>query len=163
MPAPLPADDDPIVRALDVLGSRGAFLVMREAYYGTRRFDDFARRLAMSPSALSSRLRELVADGMLARAPYREAGTRTRSEYVLTPKGEALLPALVALQRWANDHLPPVGPRVDLVHAACGAPVGAQVVCDDGHRTSLADLARRVAEPGEDQRVAATSTPSLGR
>ena len=163
MPAPVPVDDDPIVRALGVLGSRGAFLVMREAFYGTRRFDDFARRLTMSPSALSARLRDLVTDGMLARVAYRDEGARTRSEYVLTDKGEALLPALVALQRWANDHLPPVGPRVDLVHAACGAPVGARVVCDDGHGTSLADLARRVAGSGDDERGAATGTSSLGR
>ena len=141
MAAPVPVDDDPIVRALAVLGSRGAFLVMREAFYGTRRFDDFTRRLGMSPSALSARLRELVDDGLLARAPYREAGTRTRSEYVLTPAGEALLPALVGLQRWANDHLPPQGRRVDLVHRGCGAPVGATVTCDRGHQLSLADLA----------------------
>jgi len=141
MPAPLRVDDDPIVRALGVLGSRGAFLVMREAFYGTRRFDDFTRRLGMSPSALSARLRDLVADGMLARTAYREAGARTRSEYVLTAKGEALLPALVALQRWANDHLPPRGPRVDLIHDGCDAAVGARLTCDDGHELALRDLA----------------------
>jgi DNA-binding HxlR family transcriptional regulator len=141
MPAPVPADDDPIVRALGVLGSRGAFLVMREAFYGTRRFDDFTRRLGMSPSALSARLRELVADGMLDRRAYREAGARTRNEYVLTAKGEALLPALVALQRWANDHLPPRGPRVDLVHQGCEAAVGARITCDLGHDLALRDLA----------------------
>ena len=162
MPAPVPADDDPIVRALDVLASRGAFLVMREAFYGTRRFDDFARRLAMSPSALSSRLRELVADGMLARSPYREAGTRTRSEYVVTAKGEALLPALVALHRWANDHLPPRGPRVDLVHAGCGEAVAARVVCDHGHEATLADLALRVRGTGTDDHTAGSGRPSLG-
>ena len=163
MPVPLSVDDDPIVRALDVLASRGAFLVMREAFYGTRRFDDFTRRLAMSPSALSSRLRELVADGMLTRSPYRDAGTRTRSEYVLTAKGEALLPALVALQRWANDHLPPRGPRVDLVHAGCGRAVGARVVCDDGHEPTLADLARRPAATGaQEEPAVGASGPSLG-
>jgi DNA-binding HxlR family transcriptional regulator len=149
MPAPLPVDDDPIVRALGVLGSRGAFLVMREAFYGTRRFDDFTRRLGMSPSALSARLRDLVSDGMLARTAYQEAGARTRSEYVLTAKGEALLPALVALQRWANDHLPPRGPRVDLVHDGCGARVGAQVRCDEGHPAGRRDLAVSPAtDPG---------------
>lgn len=141
MPTPVPADDDPIVRALGVLGSRGAFLVMREAFYGTRRFDDFSRRLGMSPSALSARLRELVADGMLDRTAYREAGARTRDEYVLTAKGEALLPALVALQRWANDHLPPRGPRADLVHRGCAAAVGTRITCDDGHDLGLRDLA----------------------
>jgi len=95
----------------------------------------------MSPSALSARLRELVADGMLARTAYREAGARTRSEYVLTAKGEALLPALVALHRWANDHLPPRGPRVDLIHEGCHSAVGARIICDHGHAVELRDLA----------------------
>ncbi len=162
MTAPVPVDDDPIVRALGVLNSRGAFLVMREAFYGTRRFDDFARRLGMSPSALSARLRELVADGLLDRAAYREAGTRTRSEYVLTAKGEALLPALVALQRWANDHLPPRGPRVDLVHAGCGAAAGARVTCDRGHELTLPELALARADARQDGGTVAPP-PTLGR
>lgn len=161
MPAPVPVDDDPIVRALGVLSSRSAFLVMREAFHGTRRFDDFTRRLGMSPSALSARLRELVADGMLARTAYRDAGARTRNEYVLTAKGEALLPALVALQRWANDHLPPRGPRVDLVHAGCGAAVGTHVTCDGGHELALRDLA--VGRANADHVMRTRATPPARR
>ena len=140
MVAPPPPQDDPILRALDVLRSRSGFLVMREAYYGTRRFDDFARRLSLSPSSLATRLRSLVAEGMLERVPYQEQGTRARHEYVLTDKGEALLPVLVALLRWSNDYLPPAGTAVEFVHADCGAQVGAEVRCAKGHRIGLSDV-----------------------
>lgn len=139
-PLPVAPDDDPILRTLEVLRSRSGFLVMREAFYGTRRFDDFARRLELSPSSLAARLRALVADGLLERVPYRDEGARTRHEYVLTSQGEALLPALVALHRWASDHLPPVDASVELVHVGCGAPVEAVVRCGDGHELSLQDL-----------------------
>lgn len=128
------------MRALAVLHSRGAFLVMREAFYGTRRFDEFLSALGMSPSTLAARLRELVDDGLLCRESYREAGARSRHEYVLTAKGEALVPALIALLRWANDHLPPSGPPLELVHRGCGARVLAQPVCEHGHEVTRTDL-----------------------
>ena len=147
MAAPVPAEDDPILRALEVLSSRSGFLVMREAFYGTRRFDDFARRLAMSPSSLAARLRTLVDAGLLDRAAYREAGTRTRHEYVLTAKGEALLPALVALLQWGNEHLPARPSTVELVHRTGGAPVRAEVRCARGHDVPLRELRPVVRGP----------------
>src|SRR3954462_5285654 len=76
-----------IDRALNVVGTRSALLLMREAYYGTRRFDDFAERVGITEAVAASRLRELVDAGLLERRPYREAGQRTRHEYVLTPMG----------------------------------------------------------------------------
>ncbi len=136
----MPAEDDPIVRALDVLSSRSGFLVMREAFYGTRRFDDFARRLGMSPSGLAARLRALVDAGLLARVAYQETGARTRLEYTLTEKGEALLPALVALLRWGNDYLPARPSGVEFVHTACGTPVATEVRCACGHDVGLREL-----------------------
>lgn len=140
MPAPTPPDHDPILRALEVLRSRSGFLVMREAFYGTRRFDDFARNLDMSPSTLAARLRTLVTDGLLERVPYKKEGSRARHEYALTAKGEALLPALVALFRWGNDHLPVRGTPLEFLHVDCGAPVASVVCCADGHDVPLAEL-----------------------
>ncbi len=147
MVTPVPAEDDPILRALEVLSSRSGFLVMREAFYGTRRFDDFERRLAMSPSSLAARLRTLVEAGLLSRVPYQEAGTRTRHEYAPTAKGEELLPALVALLRWGNDHLSPRERGVELVHATCTSPVRAEIRCAHGHEVPLREL-RAVTLPG---------------
>src|SRR5438270_14017984 len=89
-------------RAMQVVGTRSALLLMREAYYGTRRFDDFAARVGITDAVASSRLRELVDAGLLERRPYREPGSRTRSEYVLTDMGLDLAPVALALMQWGD-------------------------------------------------------------
>ncbi len=100
-------------------------LIMREAYYGTTRFDDFARRVGIAESIAAARLRDLVDAGLLDRRPYQEPGQRTRYEYVLTEAGEDLLPVVVALGRWGAKHRPledssPARFRhTTLRHAAC--------------------------------------------
>src|SRR2546430_19397 len=68
------ADPCPIAGTLDVITSRSAFLILREAFYGTTRFDDFAVRAGVSEPVAAARLRELVDDGLLAREDYREPG-----------------------------------------------------------------------------------------
>src|SRR5277367_4554820 len=84
-----------IAKAIDVVSTRSAILILREAFYGTTRFDDFAERVGISEPVAAARLRELVDDGLLERAPYRVAGQRTRMAYRLTDKGAELLPVLV--------------------------------------------------------------------
>src|SRR5579862_9162199 len=81
-----------LAKALEVVPTRSAFLILREAFYGTTRFDDFAERVGISEPVTSSRLRELVDNGLLEREDYREPGQRTRQRYKLTPKGAELLP-----------------------------------------------------------------------
>src|SRR3954470_21821178 len=76
-----------IAKALDVVSTRTAFLLMREAFYGTTRFDDFVARAGASEPVTAARLRELVDAGLLAKEPYREEGQRTRMAYRLTEKG----------------------------------------------------------------------------
>src|SRR5919199_193783 len=108
------ADRCTIARALDVVTTRSAFLILREAFYGTTRFDDFAQRVGLSDAATAARLRELVEQGLLRREDYREPGQRTRQRYLLTEKGADLFPALVALMQWGDKWLDerggPVGP-----------------------------------------------------
>jgi DNA-binding HxlR family transcriptional regulator len=89
-----------IARALDVVGTRSALLLMREAFYGTTRFDDFVRRVEIIEAVAATRLKELVAAGLMVRRPYQEAGQRTRFEYHLTELGRDLLPAAFALRQW---------------------------------------------------------------
>src|SRR5271154_7537834 len=86
-----------IEKTMSVLGTKSAVLIRREAYYGTTRFDDFARRVGIAESIAAARLRDLVDAGLLDRRPYQEPGQRTRYEYVLTEAGEDLLPVVVAL------------------------------------------------------------------
>src|SRR5579859_440268 len=96
------ADRCTVARTLDVISTRSAFLILREAFYGTTRFDDFATRAGISEPVTAARLRELVENGLLEREAYREPGQRTRQQYRLTEKGAELFPALVALMQWGD-------------------------------------------------------------
>ncbi|MHB8490868.1 MAG: winged helix-turn-helix transcriptional regulator [Solirubrobacteraceae bacterium] len=127
------ADRCTIARSLDVIPTRSAFLILREAFYGTTRFDDFATRVGISEPATAARLRELVDDGLLAREDYRDPGQRTRQRYRLTDKGADLLPALVALMRWGDRWLDDRGGPVELRHRGCGERVGVELRCAGGH------------------------------
>jgi DNA-binding HxlR family transcriptional regulator len=139
------ADRCTIARALEVLSTRSAFLILREAFYGTTRFDDFAQRAGISEPVAARRLRELVAHGLLEREDYREPGQRTRQRYRLTTKGAELLPALAALMQWGDRWLDDSGGPVELRHRDCGEMVTVQLRCAAGHDVGAdeLDLARR--------------------
>lgn len=126
---------DSVQRALEHLVPASAGKVVREAFYGTRRFDEFVRRTGLTAPVLSARLRDLESSGVIEKRPYREAGQRTRHEYRLTPKGRDLGTAVVALLEWADRWLPaPAGATVTLEHRDCGAPVHVALECEAGHR-----------------------------
>jgi DNA-binding HxlR family transcriptional regulator len=139
------ADRCTIARSLDVLGTRSAFLILREAFYGTGRFDDFAERAQISEPVAAARLRELVEQGLLEREDYREPGQRTRQRYRLTEKGADLFPALVALMQWGDRWLDERGGPVELRHRDCEEHVEVKLMCAAGHevRPGEVDLARR--------------------
>jgi DNA-binding HxlR family transcriptional regulator len=135
-----------IARALEVVGTRSAMLIMREAFIGTRRFDDFTRRVGIGEPATAARLRELTAAGLLERTPYREPGQRTRYEYQLTPKGRDLQPVLIALRQWGDAWaVEDTGPSVIARHRDCGAPVHAVIECERGHSVGPREME---LEPG---------------
>jgi DNA-binding HxlR family transcriptional regulator len=94
-----------IEMALDVIGTRSSMLILREAIYGTTRFDGFARRTKLTDAIVASRLKRLTDIGLFVRQPYREPGKRTRDEYLLTDKGTDLVPAVFALMQWGDTHL----------------------------------------------------------
>ncbi len=108
----------PVARSMAVLGERWAILILREAFYGTTRFDAFERHLGIAPNILAARLRDLVAHGML------EKGSGPRPDYRLTDKGRDFFPAYLALKRWADRWMaPPEGPVVLLELRATGEEV----------------------------------------
>jgi DNA-binding HxlR family transcriptional regulator len=140
--------------ALAIVGEKWTFLVLREAFNGVRRFDDIQRRTGAPRQILSDRLARLVAEGLLRKVPYREAGQRGRSEYRLTEKGLALYPLIVALLEWGDRYaVSPAGPMVELAHRDCGAPVELQLRCTKGHR--LASAREVTAAPGPGARMIA--------
>lgn len=124
-----------IARALEVVGDRWTLLVIRDAFEGIRRFDDFQANLGVARNVLTDRLNRLCAEGILRRHRYQERPDRY--EYRLTRKGVGLWPAMMSLLMWGDAHYAPDGPPMLLVHrgctgrltpgftcSACGAPLG---------------------------------------
>jgi DNA-binding HxlR family transcriptional regulator len=123
-----------IARTLQVAGERWSLLILREVFYGSRRFEQMQERIGVARSLLASRLATLVEHGILDRETYQEPGQRARQEYRLTAKGQELFPILVALLDWGDRHVAdPEGPAMLLSHRDCGAPVHADLRCDAGH------------------------------
>ena len=109
MPAPpalaFSTDNCTIGRAMEILGERWTFVVLREVFNGIRRFDDMRRHTGIPRQVLTNRLALLVEQDVLRRAAYREPGQRERHEYRLTEKGFALSPVLVAVAAWGGRYL----------------------------------------------------------
>jgi DNA-binding HxlR family transcriptional regulator len=134
------ADRCSIAATLEILNTRSAFLLLREAFYGTTRFDDFVERAGVSEPVAAARLRDLVEHGLLEREPYRAPGQRTRHAYRLTSKGADLFPVLVALMRWGDRWLDDRGGPVALRHRGCGERVEVQLRCAADHAVGVEEL-----------------------
>lgn len=134
------ADECSMARSLEVVSTRSAFLILREAFYGATRFEQFTARTGLSEPVTAARLRELTGEGILEREPYQEPGQRTRRLYRLTDKGAELLPVLVALMQWGDRWEQNEGPPVELRHKGCGARVTAELRCRHDHRVPAGEL-----------------------
>ena len=114
--------------ALDLIGEKWTLLILREAFFGVRRYGQLARNLAIPRPTLSARLRTLVEAGLLDRVRY--ATDPDRHEYRLTGAGQDLYPAIVVLMRWGDRYLAgPAGPPIVLRHQACGEPADPYLAC----------------------------------
>jgi DNA-binding HxlR family transcriptional regulator len=119
------AQDCSLARALEVVGERWTLLILRDAFFGVRRFNDFQVHLDIPKAVLSDRLSGLVDDGVLARRPDPEhAG---RALYELTPAGRDLWPALHALLAWGDRHRAPNSR--EFRHAACDTVLDEHAYC----------------------------------
>ena len=136
----------PIAQSLEVIGEWWTPLILREAFFGTRRFEDFARRLGIARNVLSDRLDTLVDGGVLERRPYDES--RGRYHYVLTEKGRALWPVLTALRQWGDDWILGEGNEpVLLEHRTCGQVIRVEPTCGSCGERLDAGSVRAVAGP----------------
>jgi DNA-binding HxlR family transcriptional regulator len=114
-----------VADALGVVGEKYALLVLREVFYGVRRFDEIQRNTGAPRDVLTARLRRLVEAGVLTRRPYSERPPRF--EYRLTPAGRELRPVLMTLMAWGDRHLAD-RPYVVFEHS-CGADLDPMTVC----------------------------------
>jgi DNA-binding HxlR family transcriptional regulator len=123
-----PRDRCSVASTLEVIGERWTMHVLREAFLGVRRFEDFRRNIGVARNILSDRLNTLVAEGILRREPYSEHPPR--HEYRLTRKGVDLYGVLVELMKWGNRWAPnPDGPAVVLRHRGCGSVMEPALAC----------------------------------
>ena len=137
---PTRPEPDAVKRALEVLGDRWTFLVLREAFFGVRRFGYFQRNLGIGRNVLSARLAALVEHGLLRRVRYRI--DPDWYEYQLTEAGVDLFPAILTIKAWADRHLlDPEDAKLNIRHAACGAQLTPVVVCEScGEPVSAVDV-----------------------
>ncbi|MEV0208861.1 helix-turn-helix domain-containing protein [Streptomyces sp. NPDC050788] len=117
-----------IATTMDLLGDAWTPLVLREAFYGIRRFDAFQQELGIARNTLTDRLRRLVDEGLLEKRPYQDEPRRY--DYVLTEKGRDFFGVLAALSRWGDRWLAGAeGAPVVFHHDTCGHDTHAEVVC----------------------------------
>jgi DNA-binding HxlR family transcriptional regulator len=117
-----------IARSLELIGERWTVLIIRDAFLGIRRFDDFQRSLGIARNVLQGRLERLTDNGILERVRYQERPERY--EYRLTEKGLDLWPVLVSMLKWGDRNAAPDGPPVVLEHRGCGGEVNDRRICD---------------------------------
>ncbi|ORB41978.1 winged helix-turn-helix transcriptional regulator [Mycobacterium persicum] len=134
--------DCALARALAILGERWTLLIIRDAFHGLTRYDEFLRSLGLATNILSARLQKLVERGVLER-------TGPRGSYHLTQKGRDLFPVVLTLMAWADRYEQgPAGPEVAILHTGCDQPAGGGLRCEHcGDPITLRDL-RVVPAPG---------------
>jgi DNA-binding HxlR family transcriptional regulator len=125
---------DAVELAMDVLSDRWTFLILREGFFGVRRYGQMQRNLGIARNVLADRLRALVADGMFERVRYRT--DPDWYEYRLTERALGLYPVIVGLMQWADEHLvPEYGELIELqlTHRGCGEPTVPYLACSHCH------------------------------
>jgi DNA-binding HxlR family transcriptional regulator len=142
LPKDYAGDRCSLARALEVVGERWTLLIVRDAFFGVRRFGDFAAHLDIPRAVLTSRLASLVDAGVLALVP----GGHGHDEYALTGKGRDLWPVIRSLLVWGDEHYSEAGPRRVFRHAGDNGDVPPDGVCEAcGDTVGSADL---VVAPG---------------
>jgi DNA-binding HxlR family transcriptional regulator len=118
-----------VARTLKLIGDRWSFMIIREAFFGVRRFDELQTRLGVAPNILADRLQRLVTNGIFEKRRYRELPER--NEYLLSEKGLDLYAPLLAMLRWGDSWLSGGESPLLLTHKICGADFVPSVICSN--------------------------------
>jgi DNA-binding HxlR family transcriptional regulator len=138
-----------IARSLEILGEWWTLLILRDTFFGVRRFEDFVADLRISRGILTDRLATLVEHGVLERRSYQQRPERY--EYRLTDKGRDLFPVVMALMQWGDKWLSQSdvgGPPVIITHAACGHDINGPFICSHCSKPVSARDVHAVVGPG---------------
>ena len=125
-----------VSRALEIIGDKWSFMVVREGFLGNRRYDRIQSELGIAPNILTDRLSRLVAQGIFHRRRYQDAPERY--EYLLTDIGRDLYGPFVTMLAWGDRWLSKGKPPLLLRHTACGHDFHASVICDKCHKPVIA-------------------------
>lgn len=130
-----------VANALDLIGEGWTILILREAFFGSRRFEDFQKHLGIARNILTVRLKKLCDNGILERKPVKEGAKR--HEYRLTPMGRDLYPTLIALTQWGDRWLQSSqGAPVKFIERATGKEIAdVSIVTREGRELDARDLA----------------------
>ena len=153
--------DCSVAQCLEVVGEWWSMLIVRDAFLGVTRFDDFQHRLGISRNVLQQRLRHLVDAGVFVRVPYRDHPPR--SEYKLTQKGRDLWPVLTTMRQWGDRYAAPSGPPVEVVHTTCGHASDAVLICSECAEPFGPREAKAMPGPGRPEMAFGTASSSRSR
>ena len=136
-----------VAQCLEVVGEWWSMLIVRDAFLGVTRFDQFQERLGISRNVLNQRLGYLVDNGVLEKVRYSDHPPR--HDYRLSAKGRDLWPVLTAMRQWGDKHSAPEGPPLQIIHKGCGKVSHAVMTCSQcGERMTEKEV-RAVPGPGD--------------
>ena len=136
-----------VARTLDIIGEWWTLLILRDAFYGVRRFEAFREHLGISRKVLAGRLQRLTQEGILKKIAYQD--NPVRFEYKLTQKGLDLLPILLSIMKWGDEwQTQPDEMPVVFVHKTCGQETEPRLVCSHCNEEIFARDMQPKAGPG---------------
>jgi DNA-binding HxlR family transcriptional regulator len=147
-----------VAQCLEVVGEWWTMLIIRDAFLGVTRFDDFHERLGVSRNVLTQRLGHLVEADVLERVAY--CKHPPRYDYRLTEKGKDLWHVLTAMRQWGDRWKAPDGPPIELVHKGCGEVAEVVAACSVCRESVSSRDVRAVAGPGARDGPMIVSRPS---
>lgn len=137
----------PVTKAMRALGDKWTLLIMRECFWGFRRFDDFQTNLNISKSVLTTKLNQLIEQGLLEKRSYKVQGQRTRYEYTFTKKGKDLTKIILSFLDWGNKYLVEEGETtIKVVDKATQNDVDIDILDSKGNRLKYRELEMKVAK-----------------
>jgi len=138
--APVAMDRCGMALAAELLMEKWTMLIVREAFYGVRRFDDIREDIGIPRSVLTTRLKQLVEHGILSKEPYQTDGARARFQYILTAAGQELALTILAMMQWGDAHLKGGVPALEVHSRTTGKPLKVALVPQDANETALSDV-----------------------